>query len=456
MIYKYLFIDDFWIEHSYSLHRVLGEVKKDPKNPIIKADQPWEKGVKLYGTVQESNGIFRMWYQMLNLSEENLSWATGVGYAESVDGLNWSKPRIGIEHPDFGVTNLVQQSSGRSHLCSPSVSLYNGLYYMMFYDAMNQSDIDKYGCPYDADAAVPGWIPIIGEGIFLSTSVDGINWEKSRFPIFSGPNDVVSLSHLNNKPHNWIATYKTSYREDRHHRVIASSFTNDFIDWVHNGVVLEPDHNDPFGTEFYGMTCYDYFGTLIGLLSVYHNSPDNKSMDIQLAISHDGVRWSRVANRDSFIKLGSSGMWDAGGIFVSSHFNLDAIDEASEITLYYSAINTKHDDFRYKQWSIGRLSFRRDGFAALESRFFPGFLVTKPIKINGNYINVNADLTVGEMEIDIYDRKTGNIIERLVRKKPSTRIIHKFKLKNTYKDSEVFLKIILKDAKLYSFYFNHI
>jgi hypothetical protein len=455
MSYKYLFIDDFWIDHTYSLHRVLGKIKKDPKNPIIKADQPWEKGVKLYGTVLKLNGSYHMWYQMLNLREKNLSWATGVGYAQSKDGRVWNKPRIGIIHPDFGVTNVVQQSSGRSHLCSPSVILSNGLYHMMFYDAMYQDDIDKFGSPYDLDPEVPGWTPVIGEGVFMSSSPDGIHWTRDKFPIFSGPNDVVSCANLTSKS-NWLATFKTSFRKDRHHRVIASASSNNLIDWIQNGVVLEPDHNDPFGTEFYGMTCYDYFGTLIGLLSVYHNSPDDKSMDIQLAISHDGIKWSRFASRDPFIELGPSGMWDAGGIFVSSELMLDDTDEASEINLYYSAINTKHDDFRYKEWSIGRLSFRMDGFAALESRFFPGLLVTKPIKVRGNCLNINADLSAGEIQVEIYDSKTRTLVERLRRKKYSSRTIHKFKLNNKYENLESYLEIKLTNSKIYSFYFNHI
>lgn len=455
MTYKYLFIDDLWVEQTYALHRVLGEVKKDPLNPIVRADQPWEKGVKLYGTVLKINGSYRMWYQMLNLRETDLEWATGVGYAESKDGLHWTKPMIGIEHPRYGATNVVQQSSARCHLCSPSVLFDGQSYTMMFYDAMLQDDLDEHGSPFDPNPAVPGWTPVTGEGMFISSSVDGINWKRAKFPNFNGPNDVVALTYVKSKGE-WLTCFKTSYREDRHHRVIATASSKNLIDWIQNGIVLEPDHNDPFGTEFYGMTCFDYYGNYIGLLNVYHNSPDSKAMDIQLAVSHDSFNWTRAVNRQTFISLGPSGTWDGGGIFVSSQFVIDSHKEDTPITLYYSAINTKHDDFRYKEWSIGRLFIRRDGFAALEARFFPGTLVTKPVKINGNCLNVNADITCGEIEISIFDFHTGLLIESLKKKKFSSKIIHRYKLSKTLTDTEVFFVFRLIDAKIYAFYFSHI
>jgi hypothetical protein len=47
----------------------------------------------LYGTVLHESGRFRMWYYSRDLSPRDTGYTC---YAESVDGIHWEKPELGL------------------------------------------------------------------------------------------------------------------------------------------------------------------------------------------------------------------------------------------------------------------------------------------------------------------------------------------------------------------------
>ena len=63
--------------------------------PVLKGDKPWDSvpaaitGPYVYGTVAWDGGKLRLWYQVLTKGNH-------VGYAESRDGIHWTKPDLGI------------------------------------------------------------------------------------------------------------------------------------------------------------------------------------------------------------------------------------------------------------------------------------------------------------------------------------------------------------------------
>ncbi len=93
-----LLVDDYIVEDRWKLQRRVGRVNKFMRNPVIVQDKPWEDAVGAYPSVlyDEQLGRYRMWYQCFNLSnyfsKEGPSYY--VGYAESEDAFNWTKPRL--------------------------------------------------------------------------------------------------------------------------------------------------------------------------------------------------------------------------------------------------------------------------------------------------------------------------------------------------------------------------
>ncbi len=457
--FKFLFIDDRWIARTYGLHRRIGQARKHPANPLITADRPWEGGLKLYGTVLKDNGRYRMWYQMVNFRESDVRWATGVGYAESRDGLRWTKPLKGVEHSEHGPTNILASSAGRAHLCSPSVVKDRGepararRYKMMFYDAMSAEDLERHGSPFPMDASVPGWRAVEGEGMFVCTSADGIAWDRPAFPVFAGPNDVAAMSQLSDG--RLLASFKTSERPDRHFRVIETAESADGRNWTRHGVVLEPDWRDRPGTEFYGMSAFEYFGNLIGLVCVYHNSADDKSLDVQLATATSASHWQRAADRGTLIARGERGEWDAGGIYIASSPLLVSGPKGDELRLYYSGISARHDDMRYKEWSIGLATLRPDGFASLEAGYHPAELVTPPITVPGGKLCINAQARHGIVMASMLDAETGETLalSQPMREVDATRIGVRWQRRKAIGTRPVILVFGMRKAQLYSFWF---
>lgn len=459
-IRKYLFVDDSLIDRSHAVHRAVGQPQKHPGNPLLKADVPWEQGLKLYGSVLHDGGRYRMWYQMLHFwHAASPRFATGVGYAESRDGLRWKKPRCGVTHPVHGPTNLVMLSAGRAHLCSPSVVRDDTdpdparRYKMMFYDTMSAEHLEAFGSPFPPDASVPGWRAVPGEGMFVCTSPDGLHWQRPVFPAFPGPNDVAALSQLADG--RLLAAYKTSNCPDRHFRVIETAESRDGARWRRHGIVLEPDWRDPPGTEFYGMSAFEYFGNLLGLVCVYHNSPDNKSLDIQLAAGEEVGRWARAAERGVLLPTGPRGSWDGGGIYVASAPLVSPPKAPDEIRLYYSGISARHDDMRYKEWSIGLATLRLDGFAAMRAGYFTGWLKTRPVNATGPRIRVNADCRHGSLALLVLDPRDGRVLARapaLVRQ-DNVALQPALEIPEPFAGREVVLAFEMQKCDLYSFWF---
>ena len=92
--WRRLFLDAAVVEQSHGVSRVFHAAEKLAANPVLARHEPWEgvaaiTGPYVYGTVFWEAGKLRMWYQLLNKGNH-------IGYAESSDGIHWTKPRLGI------------------------------------------------------------------------------------------------------------------------------------------------------------------------------------------------------------------------------------------------------------------------------------------------------------------------------------------------------------------------
>lgn len=411
---KYLAFDDRWIQSSHAVHRRPCSFVRDAANPVLTPEHAWEgQSVYCFGSVffDPEHTKYRMWYQVYHARCPEPKFETAVGYAESVDGKHWQKPRVGAEHPKQGATNLVWLSSGRSHLYSPAVvrdvhaTDPQQRYRMLYWDAMTEEELAECRSPFATTPDVPGWKGLDGEGAFICTSPDGIHWQKLRKePVFSGPCDATSMSQLANG--SWLATVKTSTRTDRHFRIIAETHSADGLNWTAPQAVLQPDWHDLPGTEFYGMPAFDYFGYRLGLIWIYHNTPDDKRVDVQLAYYDTERGWQRTPGRHTLLTTGERGEWDAGCIYTASQPIVSPPHDPDAIWLYYGGANVRHDDQRYQRDCIGLAKLRLDGFASLDAGHFAGTLKTQPMVFEGDRLRVNADTRHGQLEVVVRDAIT--------------------------------------------------
>ena len=94
---RQLFVDDFLIEET-TLSPEYHSAKKMEGNPVFFPQTPWEKGDDILPcAAPKSGGVwydgkenkFKMWYEA--------GWLNQMAYAESDDGINWTRPDLDVE-----------------------------------------------------------------------------------------------------------------------------------------------------------------------------------------------------------------------------------------------------------------------------------------------------------------------------------------------------------------------
>ena len=105
---KQLVLDPRVIQSVTNAKLTLGTVEKEPRNPLIHADQPWENALNnLYPNVlwDAEAQRFKLWYKCVLTDKDVIAKMADpvtihdqgwfLLYATSRDGLAWEKPAVG-------------------------------------------------------------------------------------------------------------------------------------------------------------------------------------------------------------------------------------------------------------------------------------------------------------------------------------------------------------------------
>lgn len=295
-------------------------IEKCPANPILTAQREWEAdGVDVFhGTVlyDEAEHIFKMWYRAL------APGASFVCHAISRDGIDWQRPELGIVAFNGSTANNIVIAGGfcdGATIVNPTVFRNRDGYMMLAWDC-------------------PGTKRDLEWGAYVWRSDDGLRWHRGERPVWITPldaaegfnDDVISVAR---DPHrgSYVAFRRVMpweslvYRGPQDaipskpppiQRIIAAARSDDLMRWRDMHVILQPDADDPPGTEFYGMVGFVLDGRWHGLLEIFNNR--TQWVDVQLVTSADGRRWQRSASRRSILPRGAPGTYDTGMIFPAS------------------------------------------------------------------------------------------------------------------------------------------
>jgi hypothetical protein len=420
---KELFLDDHFIASMTNVTRRVQPVVKHPANPVLEPDQPWEETLALlYGSVlREDDGRYRMWYYV----------RPGVAYAESDDGITWTKPALGLYTVEGRDTNLIHMREDTERFPH---------FYELFGVLKDPGDPDpqrRYKMAFlgiDRDYQGPNVDPFHGtqrRGLGLAGSPDGIhftlidNWATEAIcdgatHIIRDParDKFVVYGRTKHKPPEVLEAWKDDEWATKYYwgRAVARVESDDLLNWDYEQpatapVVMASDVDDPPGTGIYGMGVFPYEGVYIGLVQRFINRPDECILDIQLAVSRDGIEFTRVSDRSPFIPCGPVGSWDR---YNNSVANNPPIVVGDEIRFYYAGRTYRHGPYDGPDKGepggrIGLGTVQRDRFCALEASFDGGVLVTKPLTLAGAQLHLNADARFGEVTIQAHD-SDGNLL----------------------------------------------
>ncbi len=97
-----LFVDHYLVERLDGAMLKLGEPR--PAGVAVRYDQPWEGPLSFYTTVFQDGALYRMYYRGQS-SVPGKRYT--ICYAESTDGIHWTKPELGLVELDGSSANNV-------------------------------------------------------------------------------------------------------------------------------------------------------------------------------------------------------------------------------------------------------------------------------------------------------------------------------------------------------------
>lgn len=381
-----LFPDDANLLSSKGVDRVVHQATT-LREPVVKADQPWEKGrVYLYGNVviDPASQQFAMWYSTPKPSS--------VLYATSRDGITWEKPALSLfTGTEGGSGNIVFEG-----VHSPSV----------LFDAAEADPKKRFKMMAKGS-----------KGYLTAASPDGIHWkENPKSKSLPKGDDTLVLS-FDPRTGDYLCYYKEleTIRGFKR-RIVYLSRSKDFLNWSEPELVFAPDEEDDAWagdgqrTEVYNMSVYPHAGGLLGFPTMFHvtasrkrtelspnQSPDDGTIDVQLATSGDGSRWSRVIPRTNVIPRGALGTFDQGAILGLA---TQLVHSGDKTWIYYTGVSTTHGaPVPPKEIAIGRAEWRRDGFVSLDASPEEASIETALLRLTHPTLIINANASQGAIRV---------------------------------------------------------
>ncbi|MDF9798931.1 hypothetical protein OKW21_004194 [Catalinimonas alkaloidigena] len=457
-----LFVDNYIISELNNVEQRLH--KPHPTGEGLHFDKPWEGVTPAYITIIDNGTFFQMYYR--GSAHINHKGTDLTCYAESHDGIHWTKPNLGIYEIYGSKKNNVIMVNDESEVA------HN---FTVYFD-------DREGVPQEERYKGVGGANRDNSthiGLKRYVSPDGIHWSRytadtaDLFPDHAL--DSQNALSWDEQEQNYVIYFRSwtgakpgvPYPEGGI-RTIARSTSKDFKSWS------EPEFMGFGDTEIehlYTNATHKYFRAPQILISMpFRFFPDKKVLsDNQLILNgtltsqwqgiSDGVfMTSRGGNQydrtflESFIRPGRDLQnWSARCNIPAMGVIPTAVDEMSiYVTRAYATQDT---------W-LERLSLRTDGFASISAGYEAGSLITKPLQLDGTNLYLNySSSSAGYIKLIVLDAK-GKEIEGFGEKDAPTIvgdfINHRVQWSNgkslsDLKGKTVRLKFVMKDADLYSF-----
>ncbi len=390
-------LDDVSIPWRENLKVTLVPPKRYAGNPIMKAgpvNGPDGYGAMLYGTVIKEQGKYRMWYLACPRTDERIPgeleampFYRPVAYAESVDGIHWTRPNLGlVDFRGSKANNLV--------LIEPSTEPYARAhdFVAVILDEADPDPARRYKMAYIHDAHPEG------PSTATAVSADGIRWKLVNTTSFT-------KGHFENT--SLIRFHGMYYAAGQDHppydgslddgssagRVMKVFFSPDFRHWSSARALAfyRGDYRPAAihaGQEMHmGAGLWNRGNVIIGLNGRWHGdsmkTPPNPTakltvdllkglkIDLGLLVSNDGIHYREPVRNFVAVAGGGEGKWDSEGVLQANAF----ANTATETYIWYSHWNTSNPsrlpslpdplpaDLALKAPAVGLLTIARDRFS---------------------------------------------------------------------------------------------
>jgi len=390
-----LFVDDHLIERMSGgarlfLHRPVS------REVVLVHDAPWEGNTCGYHTIFRDGDRYRMYYRGSDARLEGEgsraveTHPPFACYAESTDGIHWTKPRLGLVEFNGSTHNNILLAGEAAHNFTP------------FKDANPE-------CPEEARYKALGLVGRRALGAFQSA--DGIHWRPMgrELPV-EGYFDSQNLAFWDALRGEYRMYFRDFLGDPKQGGVrgIKTATSPDFVRW-----------SEPVWLDYPGAPVEHLYTNQI---RPYHRAPhiyigfparflaDREGLVEGLFMSsRDGVtfrRWAEAVvrpgrNADRWHNRSNYVWW--GVVETES----DLPGAGTELSIY------TNERYYYEGQPVRtrRFTYRLDGFVSLNAPFGGGEALTRPFRFSGDRLLLNVSTSAaGSVRVEIQDA-SGHPIE---------------------------------------------
>jgi hypothetical protein len=448
-----LFVDSFIIDKMDNLHLKM-QTPVD-EGEVMDLENPWEGPFAAYFTILKDGDLFRLYYRgepglVKDGSEEEV-----ICYAESKDGIHWTKPDLNLFEVNGSKKNnvVLAHAAPVTHNFSPFIDTRPGV-----------DPAQKY-------KAVGG---LEKTGLVAYVSPDGIHWTKLQDEPLIGPRphdfDSQNVIFWSEAEQQYVCYFRSWVKYDKRYRSVARATSKDFIHWT------EPKHMDYGDTppeQLYTNQTSPYYRAPHIYISIGARFMKNRQVlteeeakalnvnpkyfkdcsDAVFMSTRGDYRYHRTF-LESFIRPGIGlDNW----VSRSNYPALNVIQTGdTEMSVYLN------QDYAQPTAHLHRYSLRIDGFVSVNAPYAGGEIVTKPLIFTGDEMVMNFSTSAaGYVKVELQD-EDGNPIPGFELEKSKEIIGNEIEKKITWQDNPdlkalngkpVRVRFVMKDADLYSFKF---
>ncbi len=451
-----LFVDQYLIEKTDNISRQLHTPRNE--GSVLKFDHPWEGNFSGYSTIIKDGTQFRMYYRGVREAKGDGNDSEMTCYAESADGIHWTKPNLGIYEINGTRNNnvVLTKAAPATHNFSP------------FLDANpNAKASERYKALGGTDKS----------GLIAFVSADGVHWKKMQeAPVFrTGVFDSQNVAFWSESEKQYVCYFRTwsdgGFTQYKGFRSVSRTTSKDFVNWTapvtmrFGDTPLDHLYTNQTSPYFRAPHIYLAIGARFMPKRQVLTDEQAKALDVNPAYFKDcsdaifmTTRGGDIYDRtflESFIRpaIGLEN-W----VSRSNYPVLNVVQTSNtELSIYVN------ESYAQPSAHIKRYSLRLDGFASLRGDFKGGTATTKPFVFKGSELEINyATSAAGYVKVAILDAKgtaipgftvsdsyeiIGNEIKRIVSWNGKQDV-------SALEGKTIRLKFYLKDADLYSFKFN--
>lgn len=273
----------------------------------------------------------RMWYTAYPEFTGDLAFPSRPAYAESRDGVVWTKPELGlVEYRGSRRNNLL---SGIPELCGIEAVIRDD-------DGTYLAALNKVGCltaDMIEDAALRQQCDAYPMPAFMGIvrSRDGLSWEYDgdlRYPAIREKYEMVRLMKMGRHYLLSGQQMRPWCEADVYERMVTFFVSEDLVHWEKlPGFYRAEGHvQSHIGIAMLG----EYGHTLLGFAGRFSDAPElpDQAMEVDLVRSRSGLNWRQVAPCRPYLRRGPVGSWNAGSILQAQ----GCVDLGDEQLFYFS------------------------------------------------------------------------------------------------------------------------